>query len=214
MSNAVFPKLQKPKLSVRTFQPLVGMKIPAVDETDDGHVGKWIHNVVAKSLNQSGSSAHGPDLEDFGVELKTTDTDTDSAITIGHLTLDNILCKPYKQSNIFQKLQCLLIVQRTDKFREITKVDLHYLDNDEIQTYLEKSYNEARDKIIDFVFNNVRNRYGFEFKPYKRFSGKYAFFEVSKNGTGFQFRIEKKKLQFLTNLNTNSSNVDRLFDIV
>jgi hypothetical protein len=188
------------------------MTIPAIDETDSGHVGKWIHSVITQSLKQEFSTVHSPDLQNFGIEIKTTDKNTKSAISIGYLTLDNILCKPYKHSNIFEKLQCLLIVERTDIFREITKVNLHYLDNDEIQLYLEKSYNEARNNLIDYVFKNVKNEYGFEFKPYQRFKGEYGSLEVASNGTGFQFRIEKSALKFLTNLNTNSANLTKFVE--
>lgn len=213
MSNTLFPKLEKPRLSVKTFEPLVGMKIPAIDENDSGHVGKWIHGIITKSLKQEFPSIYSPDLEDFGIEIKTTDRNTKSAFSIGYLTLDNILCRPYKQSNIFEKLQCLLIIERTDIFREITKVNLHYLDNDEIQLYLEESYNEARSKVIEYVFNNVKNEYGFEFKPYQRFTGKYGTLEVASNGVGFQFRIEKLDLKFLTNLNAYSSSLSKFAEL-
>lgn len=213
MSNILFPKLNKPRVSISTFQPLIGMTIPGKDKNDTGHVGKWIHTWIQKQLQTSFPNLHQPDLQDFGIEIKSKDVESDSAYSICSMSLGNILTKRYQQSNAFNKLQALLIIDRNDNFRTITNVELHYLDNDNTQMLLEQSYIDARNKVVDELEKQIRHNYGYKFKGYQVFSAEYADFETTQYGRGFQFRIPYNKMQKLLALNNNSKVMENLFTI-
>jgi hypothetical protein len=212
MSNLIFPKLSKPRVNARTFQPLVGMKIPGKCKINTGYVGTWIHKEINNFLPQI-HTLHAPDISDFDIEVKTQDAASKSAISIGHLTLYDILSqKNYKNSNIFSKLQSVLFVERNDNFREITKVSLHYFDNDTIQGYLENDYTIARNAVIDHVATSLKNNGSLEYSPYQKFGqSKLAYLELDSNMSGFQFRIPKSRFKFLTNVNGSTKN--NLFDM-
>lgn len=209
MSNFIFPRLNKPRVNVKTFLPLQGMKIPAVDDQNTGLVGNWIHDQILLMLRADYPKMHQPDLTAFGIEIKTQDVDTESDLSIGSISLPALDRCDYINSPVFHKLQALLLISRSDTYRVITDVQLHYLDNDEIQSKLDASYNEAKLKVLDHIGGDLK----FIFKPYTRFTGEFACLEAKQHGVGLQFRMSQSSLMFMTNLSNNTKVLDKFVTI-
>lgn len=210
--NKLYPALPV-KVSATTFAPLVGLKIPAVCKKDSGLVGKFVHNHITTKLKLKLPKKGKADLSDYGIEIKSQDVKSRSDITIGGITLEELFMSRYKQSNFYNKLQCVLFIDRNDNFQEITGYSLNYFDTDEIQSELENFYEQARRELIDYVMNTVRDTYLLTYKKsYQKFGNTSgAYLELNQNKTGFQFRMTQKYFDKLCALSNNNKVMANLF---
>lgn len=208
MSNTVFPKLSKPRVASRTFKQLVGLSIPKKSKTNPGNVGIFIDNYIKSHLKINGNTI--VDLEDYGIEIKTKDIETNTDWSIGSMTLEDILNTDYENSSICKKMQALLLVDTDDTFRVIKDYGLYYLDFDEAQQLLKDSYDNIRNQLKQHVINhamkvNAKIQKGIfdavldkiEFSSFEKFHGTFGKFEYTNSGTSFMFRITKSEMREL-----------------
>lgn len=224
MSNKIYPPVSDVRLTTWNFSALKGKELPEPDKKNDGHIGNYIDNYLKEQMN-----IHNPnapvDLASLGIEVKSKKIDTGSSWSIGTITVNDIINTSYVDSKIYKKLQALLLVTTDIDFRIVKEVELHYFDNDEIQSLLDKSYEKAREEIRKHVLQNVTTAYELgkvsgkvdltslsnlstDGIKWSRFKGKYGYFEYRPKEGNLVFRLTKTQLknlicisQFLKNEN-------------
>ena len=206
MSNILYPALPV-HITSWMFSSLKGLSIPGKSTINSGLVGQFIHNHINSNLNITSNTI--VDLAQLGIEVKTKEYSGNTDWSIGSMTLQDILSKPYIQSSVYLKLQALLLVKTDDNFRVIKDIALVYLDCDEVQALVEETYEDLRRQLQERVTNyaiNLMNQVKLgninailqpiTFKPYEQFKGEYGKFEYM-DGTSFQFRINQKQMKHL-----------------
>ncbi len=219
MSNNVFEKLNYPRVSSKTFQVLRGVEVPAKSSKDSGLVGKKIHEYIVQNLNINGNSIVY--IEDYGIEIKTKNEDTNTDWSIGSMTAEVIVDTPYKDSPIYQKLQALLLITTNDNFQIISDVGLYYMDFDEIQLLIQDTYEDARSQLKQEVLyqqNSPKNSFfisdqpsELKFDPSHSFKGKHGRFEYTNSGTAFAFRIKAKSMKMFARMAASKPKADLFF---
>jgi len=201
MSNIIYPKLNLPRLASRTFDPLYNLILPPRDSKDSGNTGRFIDRHT-KTLVAAILSSKGPDLSQFGVEIKSKYNDTNTDWTIGTMTLLDIINTPmYKDTEIYQKMQALLLCTCDDNLRKIIDIGLYYMDMDEIQILLENSYLGARTQILKFVLPFWGKNQPIDWKSnFQNFKGPYAKFERTASVNSLAFRITSSDMEHLKNI--------------
>lgn len=133
--------------------------IPATQEFDDGFVGKVVEGILRAQGLPIDSANVGPDIEEFGVEIKTRRKGSNADVSIGSMTVDDMATINYHNSSIKEKLQTIRWVEHeVDQFintnTSIVKEDL-VLDFDDpvIQSELEFHYQRS---ISDIISNNEK----------------------------------------------------------
>lgn len=203
MSNIIYPKLTFPRVVSRTFEPLYNLILPARDPNNSGKTGRFIDANV-KKLVSADPSFRGPDLTQFGIEVKSKYDDTSTDWTIGSMTLFDILnTKEYKNTEIYKKMQCLLLCTCNDDLRRITEFGLYYMDTDKIQILMEDSYVEARDKILNFVLPFWSKNEPINWTSnFQKFKGCYGKFERTSGANSLSFRITVSDMENLKNISS------------
>ena len=165
----------------------VSMVGKSVASTFGGASGRDIEN----KLREQGipiSNAHGADIPDFDLEVKSRDLDATSAQTVGSMTPEDIIATPYRASVIYEKLQQQYRVKTKDQV--IVSAKIYDFSSPHIQEKIEQCYEAARQKII-----NGDQR---DYIP----GGYYGFFERSAVGPrSYQFRFTDgamKKLEAMS----------------
>lgn len=127
--------------------------IPATQEFDDGFVGKVIEGILRSQGLPIDSANAGPDIEEFGLEIKTHRKGSKADVSIGSMTVSDIATTNYHNSVIKEKLQTIRWVEHeVDQFTNantsIVKEDL-VLDFDDpvIQDEFEFHYNKTINEI-------------------------------------------------------------------
>lgn len=225
MTNLRFPRLNKPRLSPKTFHKLKGLVLPFIkpnNTSDTGLIGKAFDNYLKTMFKQPVLNT-GVDLVEYGVELKTRDIrKAESCWSIGSMTMEDIIIKPYVDSLIYEKMQALTLITYDSTMGYTTDVILVYLDNDETQTIIEESYEEARALMKSFYNNHLYTQNSkslfvggsidpVEFSRYQTFKGKSAHFEHTNSGTSFQFRITPKNMKRLVSISTTLESFSAMF---
>jgi len=164
---------------------LVGMTVP---ETANGHAGRFIENSLINQgfdVDRSGTI----DIPGLDLEVKSRNVDAISAQTVGSMLPETIKVTPYKKSTVHEKIQRQFRVYIKDN----TIIDARVVDFswDIIQDKIEKSYELARQKIINGVNRNYIS------------GGDYGYFERTVKGSkSYEFRLRDsamKKLEIMAN---------------
>lgn len=213
--NNKFNRLNKPRIT-RFASSLIGHSIPERTKGNTATVGVYIDNLVRKWAGASTGVTSGVDLAVFGIEVKSQDIQTGSSWTIGTMTFEDILNTEYVDSSVYQKLQALFLVRYDNELRIITDANLHYLDNDEIQSIFKEAYDTARREAIDYYVNfksNLSSKLvvfsdeSIEFNNSQQFKGSNGYcFEFNNSGTSFKFRISNREMKRLIGLSTANNN--------
>lgn len=217
--NSIYSRLNKPRI-VSYKNTLVGQPVPVRSKDNSGNTGISIDYLV-KSLAGSDTRLGGTvDIEQLGIEVKAKDIHTNTNWSIGSMTAEDIINTDYINSPIYQKMQALFLVRYDNDLGLITKTDLCYFDNDEVQSRICRAYESARNKIAEyvgdakvklndqlFIFETPKVK----FTSYQKFKGTDGYcFEYMNSGTSFNFRISIKEMQDL--VNTAYSINNPLFD--
>ena len=221
--NIQYPKLPFVKLTPQTFYPLRGMSIPAKSMRNSGAVGRYIDNLIKTQLKNPSHLSTVVDLNKFGIEIKTKDTDTNTCWSIGSMTIKDIVDTPYVNSSIYQKMQALLLVTTDDKFRVVTGTLLVYMDIDEVQCLIHDTYEDLRSQLT-VIWNAYLQKVNahlaagelaeaqepIQFKSWFNVKGDYGMFEYM-SGTSFQFRLTQRQMTFLTDTALKTQGFSRIF---
>lgn len=216
--NIKFKRLNKPRFTSFTNN-LVGHSVPIRTKGNSGVTGIAVDYLV-KEWAGSGSGFSGTvDIDIFGVEIKAKDVHTNTAWSIGSMTVEDIINTDYVDSNIYKKLQALFLVRYDNDLGIITSANLYYFDNDEVQTRIQTAYETTRKELIAYKLNhdaNVNNQLfvfdtNVKFTSYQKIKGTPGYwFEYMNSGTSFNFRIDMREMDELCSISTAANHP--LFD--
>lgn len=171
------------------------------DKKDDGFVGREIERILRQRGYIVNSKTAGPDLEEMGVEIKTSRKDTDSRITIGTMRSSSIINNTWENTFIYEKTLCQLRIvwQRVDvNLIEIVESKIYNFSHEEIQKKLREDFAYISKKMI--------------FLPDKTTTGPHGYLSAEKiNGTAdsYKLRIEnsamKKMMEYVDYLTSKTS---------
>ena len=183
-------------MKVKVFKPaqaLIGQTVPT---NQNGHAGRFVENLL-ESMGINVNKRHGPDFLDYGLELKTRDTDATSAQTIADMSVEDIINTNYKDSHVFKKFQQQLRVYT--KNNTIVSAEVYDFSHSSIQDLIELAYNHARDQLKQ-CSDLTRTEY----------KGFYGYFErVDPNRNTLSFRLAKSDMESLEGM--AKSNYKNLF---
>ena len=190
---------------------LIGRAVPkqASGNGSHGNIGEYVENI----LNSNGYPVNkgiGCDIDIGGVkvEVKTRNIDSDAPHTVGSMSREDICNTPYEESNICKKLQQQYRVYFKDGDPGfIVDARVRQFTDSSIQSRLKKSYEEARKIFIDGL--------GKRSKPYdtiKGFDGCDGYFEKTKKGTSWVFRIPHTAMKDFESIDSNRKFVNDVFN--
>jgi hypothetical protein len=162
---------------------LVGMSVP---DTTNGHAGRFVENALIKqgfAVDTTGTV----DIPGLDLEVKSRDVDAISAQTVGSMLPETIKVTPYKESTVYEKIQRQFRVYiKDDTIIDAKVVDFSW---DVIQDKIEKSYEAARQEIINGADGN--------YVP----GGPYGYFERTVGGSNsYDFRLRDRAMKKLENI--------------
>jgi hypothetical protein len=180
------PKLKKIKFS----NQLIGEKLPT---NHNGLAGLAAENLL-ESKGLKINHGPGPDLLEFGAEIKTRKKSATSAQTVCTMSAVDIINTPYKLSPVYNKIK--------QQFKIISAL-VYDFDKPFIQEFLERAYEHSRAQIK----NNLNIKCCGS-------AGEWAYFEQchlpkSKN---YSFRIRPSIMKKLESMAV--STYDKIFDVV
>jgi hypothetical protein len=206
MANKKYTKIRKPRVAERSFDKLVGHQFPDnLNKKDDGVYGKYIDNLIKSQLQVIDPGNGNPDLSDYDIELKSKKDTSDANWTIANMTAIDIINTSYINSAVYRKMQALLlIIHDTTK---ITKIDLTYLDNDDVQESIEQYYEDVRQQLKNYVIFR-----GYSFDNSQQFKHRLGVLEYANIGNNFKFRIKCTGLQKMLNMSASTLTRDQFFE--
>jgi hypothetical protein len=191
---------------------LIGSAVPkqASGNGSHGNIGEYIENI----LNSNGypvNKGAGCDINISGVavEVKTRNIDSDAPHTVGSMTYEEICNTPYVQSNICKKFQQQYRVYFKDgEPGHIVKARVCNFTDECIQSQIKKSYEEARKILVD----NPMYAKSEPWTTVKGFTNCPAYFEKTKTGSSWAFRITDLAMRGYESIDSNRQFVNDIFN--
>lgn len=176
---------------------LIGIQLPT---NTDGHAGRAIEDIL-EAAGLKVNRGLGPDLIDYGIEVKTRKKSATSAQTITSMSVDAIIKTPYKDSNVYKKFQQQFRV-KTDDNDVIIEAGLFDFDQPQIQELIEAAYEHGR-KILSQNKN-------IGYTPY---TGFWGYFEQTKKDRDsvYDFRLSNSDMESLERM--AKSNFKDMFEV-
>ena len=129
-----------------------GVEVPITSKHVGNEVGIWAENTL-ESMGYPIQRGKGSDLP--GVETKTRRTGTTSSLTIGRTTTDEIINTPWDASTLKEKCQQIAITKWDENVGVTVGNDIIDLRDDDAQSRLRDSYENARKKIANGETKNT-----------------------------------------------------------
>ena len=164
---------------IKAAEKLVGKKIST---NEFGHAGREVEKLL-EELGIKINRGSGPDILDWGVEVKTRKTSATSAQSVTTMSVDDIKNTAYYDSPVYKKFQQQLRIKTNDD-DVITEVDIYDFDQPHIQEKVEAAYEHAREQLI--------KNPNLEYTPYE---GYYGYFEKKTNSSSYDFRISDRDMK-------------------
>jgi hypothetical protein len=111
----------------------------------NGHAGRQMENIL-EDLGVDINRGHGPDIQKFGLEVKTRDRDAISAQTIADMNINDIVNTDYEHSHVREKFQQQLRVYTEQG--TVTDADVYDFSARWIQDTIKVAYDHARQQLI------------------------------------------------------------------
>jgi hypothetical protein len=165
-----------------------------------GNVGHWAeHELKCKGYNVS--NAKGVDLPEENVEIKTRKYGSNSAHTIGNITIDGIKTQSWDDSHLKEKCQSQYRIEYNDVDSVITESKIYDFTDPYIQEKFKEAY-EAGQKLIIGGNDGLYVR-----------GSKWGYFE-RKTDNSYEFRIPNAAMKKFKTASSNSKTFNTLFDYV
>ena len=180
------------KAKIKIFKlanQLIGKSVPA---SAGGHAGRAVEKLL-EAMGVPINRGRGPDIEIYGLEVKTRDIDATSAQTIADMKPEHIKSQSYRQSHVFEKFQQQLRIKIKDGI--IIEAKVYDFSAPHIQALIELAYNNAKSYIL------INESIGYT--PYEGF---YGYFEQCKAATSnlYSFRLNAKDMDTLESMATST----------
>lgn len=123
---------------------LVGMPVP---EQKNGNIGVLVEDVMEDGGYKM-SRGTGVDIPGLGAEVKSKNSESKSAYSMGSLHIDTIKHYDYDKSPIKEKCQTIFKVTHSQTFMEVTGARVLDFSKEFIQDKFRDAFNTARDKML------------------------------------------------------------------
>lgn len=168
-----------------------------------GQAGVAFEVVLKQDGYDISSTATGPDIERFGLEIKTRKLGSTSAQTIGRLSANNIKATPFEETSICKKIQQQIRAKTDDSvFVENTIVECSVYDfsSKHIQDLLKEAYEICRGKLIAGDTSNYIH------------GTKWGYLERESEKRAYQFRISSAAFSQLEQMAKAAKNYNKFFE--
>jgi len=179
----------------------VGTEIPM--RQNSGNVGYWIEEQLADNGYKINSGI-GPDLADYGVEVKSRKIESTSPHTVGSMRISDIISTSYDQSPIKEKFQRQYRVKYSDEAQIVTEERVYDLSDDFIQDQIREAYETGRKKIAQNEIDGYH-------PPYVKGTS-WGNFEITESCSSYRFRIPDYIMRKIEKVVKNSNHFDNLFE--
>jgi hypothetical protein len=179
----------------------VGTEVPIRQHY--GNVGNW----VQEKLTENGykiNTGVGPDLLEYGVEVKSRKIESSSPHTVGSMRIEDIIVTPYDQSHIKDKFQRQYRVKYSDEGQVVTEESVYDLSNDHIQDRIRNAYESGRKTIAQNEINGYH-------PPYVKGTD-WGNFEITESCNSYRFRIPDHTMRKIEQISKNSNLFNNLFE--
>lgn len=135
----------KPKISkIKNSDSLIGKQLPS--HLDGGASGRAVEEILENEFGFQINTGAGADIPDWNLEVKTRCTSATSPQTVATMSADDIVCTPYEDSIVAEKLQQQLRIKHNE-YNIITSADVYDFSKPFIQEELKKAYEHGRNQI-------------------------------------------------------------------
>ncbi len=179
----------------------VGTEIPM--RQNSGNVGKWVEDQLSENGYKI-NSGPGPDLAEYGVEVKSRKIESSSPHTVGSMRINDIISTPYDQSPIKEKFQRQYRVKYSDLGSVVTEEQVYDLSDDFIQDRIREAYEAGREKIAQNEINGYH-------PPYVKGTS-WGNFEITDSCGSYRFRIPDYVMRKIETVAKNSNHFGNLFE--
>lgn len=169
--------------------------------SSSGSAGKLIEQRLIQLFDpkcRNIMSNSGVDVLEYFLEFKSQNVNTNSSLTVGHMTASDIIQNTYYSSSLSDKLQAHLQISHDGQV--VTDAELFYYDNPVYQALFEKVYNDSKNELVKLLSSRTGSELllGTEtfirtkFKRYQTLNipdKQFGYFERNQTNTGFNFRI-------------------------
>ena len=179
----------------------VGTEVP--ERQQYGNVGYW----VQEQLEEHGykiNTGSGPDLLEYGVEVKSRKIESSSPHTVGSSRIEDIIVTPYDQSVIKDKFQTQYRVKYSDEGQVVTEEGIYDLTDEYIQDRVREAYEAGRKKIAQNELNGYH-------PPYVK-GTEWGNFEITDSCGSYRFRIPDHAMKKIEKISRNSGLFGNLFE--
>lgn len=163
-----------------------------------GNVGQWVEREL-KSKGYKISNSKGVDLPEENVEVKTRKNGSNSAHTIGNVTVDGIKTQSWDDSHLREKCQSQYRVDYDNRDSVITGSKIY----DFTDTYIQEKFKEAYDAGRKLIISGDKGAY--------IRGSKWGYFE-RKTDNSYEFRIPHAAMKKFKTASSNSKSFGKLFD--
>lgn len=168
----------------------LGERIPK--KYRNGNQGHYFENRLEENgytINRS----KGCDLKELGVEVKSRLETSNSAHTVGAMTLEDILSTDYYDSNVHDKIQLQYRIYFNEDYF-VTRQELFDFSNPDIQSLLEASYEQGKLKLAQYPdWDYVRGK------------DCIAYFELNNSGL-YAFRVSEAGMRKIEKMSKSKFN--------
>ena len=183
--------------SFKLANQLIGIKLPT---NLDGHAGREVERIL-EDMGVPINRGAGPDILQFGLEIKTRKLSATSAQTVTAMHPEDIISTAYFDSPVYKKIQQQLRIYTNDD-NVIVRAEVFNFDQPQIQELLESAYEHGR-KIIAANPN-------IGYTPYSK---QWGFFEqTKKDRPEYDFRVTNTMMEGLEGM--ARSNFKNIFEVV
>lgn len=179
----------------------VGTEIP--ERQHYGNIGYWIQEQL-EDRGYKINTGVGPDLLEYGVEVKSRKIESSSPHTVGSMRIEDIIITPYDQSTIKDKFQTQYRVKYSDEGQVVTEESIYDLSNDYIQNRVREAYETGRKKISQNEINGYH-------PPYVK-GTEWGNFEITDSCGSYRFRIPDHSMRKIEKISKNSELFGNLFE--
>lgn len=121
--------------------PLVGMKVP---KQYGGNVGQFVEDYLELNERVAIFRGRGTDIPKYNLEIKTRKEGSSAAHTVGSITVEELMCTPYAETHLREKMLRQWRIMYNDETNVITSSEIVDFDILFVQKWLEEAYESHR----------------------------------------------------------------------
>jgi hypothetical protein len=141
-------RIKQPRVSVIKNNLQVGQAVPVFNS--DAGLGMWIDKQYEDRGHKIDHRGDGPDFEEYGIDNKSRKKGTNSAHTVGSISIKKIIANPsIFDTSLWGKIANQNQITVDTDFNEIANVELVDFDQKHIRDCIQEAYASCREQLIN-----------------------------------------------------------------